>query len=91
MWLERFIIVVTSLSADYVPAAWGHYTPTFWDWATYLGTIGLFLTLLFIFIRVLPVISIARSGESRCRLPSRCDWNAAPSSVIFRFCERLNT
>jgi Ni/Fe-hydrogenase subunit HybB-like protein len=59
MWLERFVIVVISLSRDFVPSAWGMYYPTIWDWATYLGTIGLFLTLLFLFIRYLPVISIS--------------------------------
>ncbi len=63
MWLERFIIVVTSLHRDYVPGAWGMYYPTFWDWSTYFGTIGLFLCLLFLFIRVLPMISISEMRE----------------------------
>jgi Ni/Fe-hydrogenase subunit HybB-like protein len=58
MWLERFIIVVTSLHRDFLPSSWGMYYPTFWDWATYFGTIGLFLFLMLIFIRVLPLISI---------------------------------
>ncbi|MEQ8765025.1 MAG: hydrogenase, partial [Planctomycetota bacterium] len=58
MWLERFIIVVTSLHRDYLPSSWGMYTPTFWDWSLYLGTIGLFLTLFFLFIRFLPMINI---------------------------------
>jgi molybdopterin-containing oxidoreductase family membrane subunit len=58
MWLERFVIVVISLHRDFLPALWKMYSPTFWDWATYLGTIGLFVTLLFLFIRFLPVISI---------------------------------
>jgi molybdopterin-containing oxidoreductase family membrane subunit len=58
MWLERFVIVVTSLHRDFLPSSWGMYYPTVWDWATYVGTIGLFLTLLFLFIRVLPMISI---------------------------------
>jgi Ni/Fe-hydrogenase subunit HybB-like protein len=58
MWLERFIIVVTSLHRDFLPSSWGMYAGTFWDWATFLGTMGLFLTLLFLFIRFLPVISI---------------------------------
>jgi Ni/Fe-hydrogenase subunit HybB-like protein len=59
MWLERFIIVVTSLHRDFLPSSWGMYTPTRWDWATFAGTIGLFLTLLFLFIRFLPIISIS--------------------------------
>jgi Ni/Fe-hydrogenase subunit HybB-like protein len=58
MWLERFIIVVTSLSRDFLPSSWAMYYPTFYDWATYIGSIGLFLTLLFLFIRFLPMISI---------------------------------
>jgi Ni/Fe-hydrogenase subunit HybB-like protein len=58
MWLERFVIVVISLHRDFMPSAWGMYYPTRWDWATFVGTIGLFLTLLFLFIRFLPVISI---------------------------------
>jgi len=58
MWLERFVIVVTSLHRDFLPSSWGMYYPTRWDWATYIGTIGLFLTLFFLFIRFLPLISI---------------------------------
>ena len=66
MWLERFIIVVTSLHRDFLPSSWGMYNPTIWDWATFVGTIGLFLTLLFLFLRFLPMISIA---EMRAILP----------------------
>ncbi|MCE7984379.1 MAG: hydrogenase [Caldilinea sp. CFX5] len=63
MWLERFIIVVTSLSRDFLPSSWGYYAPTIWDWATFLGTIGLFTALIFLFVRVLPVISIFEMRE----------------------------
>ena len=59
MWLERFIIVITSLHRDFLTSSWGMYLPTFWDWATFIGTIGLFLALLFLFIRFLPMISIS--------------------------------
>jgi len=58
MWLERFIIVVTSLHRDFMPSSWGMYYPTKWDWAVYTGTIGLFLTLFLLFIRFLPALSI---------------------------------
>jgi Ni/Fe-hydrogenase subunit HybB-like protein len=58
MWLERFVIVVISLHRDFLPSSWAMYYPTRWDWATYVGTIGLFLTLLFLFLRFLPMISI---------------------------------
>ncbi len=58
MWLERYVIVVTSLHRDYLPSSWGMYGGTIWDYATFAGTIGLFLSLLYLFIRVLPMISI---------------------------------
>lgn len=63
MWLERFVIVVVSLHRDYLPSSWDMYVPTFWDWATYIGTMGLFASLLFIFIRLLPMISIFEMRE----------------------------
>jgi Ni/Fe-hydrogenase subunit HybB-like protein len=63
MWLERFVIVVTSLTRDFVPSSWGMYYPTIWDWSTYIGTMGLFLTLMFLFIRILPAISIFEMRE----------------------------
>jgi Ni/Fe-hydrogenase subunit HybB-like protein len=66
MWLERFVIIVTSLHRDYLPSSWGMYSPTFWDWATFLGTIGLFFSLMFLFLRFLPMISIS---EMRALLP----------------------
>ena len=66
MWLERYVIIVVSLSRDYVPSAWGYYWPTIWDVATYVGTIGLFFFLFFLFIRSMPMISIF---EVRTLLP----------------------
>jgi molybdopterin-containing oxidoreductase family membrane subunit len=66
MWLERFIIIVVSLHRDFLPSSWGMFYPTRWDWGMYLGSIGLFLTLLFLFIRILPMISIF---EMRTILP----------------------
>ncbi|MDR3746961.1 MAG: polysulfide reductase NrfD [Acidobacteriota bacterium] len=66
MWLERFVIIVTSLSRDFLPSSWGHYTPTRWDYATYAGTLGFFAVAIFIFIRIMPAISIF---EMRMLLP----------------------
>ena len=66
MWLERFVIVVLSLHRDFLTSSWGMYYPTRWDWMTYIGTIGLFLALIFLFVRVLPMISIF---EMRTLLP----------------------
>ena len=63
MWLERFVIVVMSLHRDFVPAAWGMYIPTVWDWGTYIGTIGLFLTFIFLFVRFLPAIAVSEMKE----------------------------
>ena len=67
MWLERFVIIVTSLHRDFLPSSWGMYRPSFWDFSTYFGTIGLFLALLFLFLRFLPMISIY---EMRTILPA---------------------
>ena len=63
MWIERFVIVVQSLHHDFVPSSWKMFYPTIWDWATLLGSIGLFLTLQFLFIRYIPMISISESRE----------------------------
>jgi Ni/Fe-hydrogenase subunit HybB-like protein len=63
MWLERFVIVVTSLHRDFLPSAWGLYIPTVWDWSTYIGTIGFFLALMFLFIRFIPAISMFEERE----------------------------
>jgi Ni/Fe-hydrogenase subunit HybB-like protein len=66
MWLERFIIVVVSLSRDFLTSSFGMYYPTRWDWMTFIGTIGLFLCAMFLFVRILPMISIF---EMRTLLP----------------------
>ena len=66
MWLERYVIIVTSLHRDFLPSSWGLYAGTRWDWAAFVGTLGLFLTLLFLFVRFLPAISIF---EMRTLLP----------------------
>ena len=58
MWLERFVIVVTSLHRDFLVSSWNMYYPTFWDWTTFLGSIALFITLFLTFIRLLPSISM---------------------------------
>jgi len=58
MWLERYIIIVVSLHRDFLPSSWGMYAGTIYDWSMLFGSMGLFLTLLFLFIRYLPMISI---------------------------------
>jgi molybdopterin-containing oxidoreductase family membrane subunit len=66
MWFERFVIVVTSLTRDYLPSSWGTYRATKWDYATFLGTLGLFTFLFLLFVRFLPMIPMS---ELRMMLP----------------------
>jgi molybdopterin-containing oxidoreductase family membrane subunit len=66
MWLERFVIIPESLHRDFLPSSWGMYHGTIWDWSMYIGSIGLFFFLLFLFLRFLPMISIF---EMRTMLP----------------------
>jgi molybdopterin-containing oxidoreductase family membrane subunit len=58
MWLERFVIVPTSLHRDFLPSSWGMYWPTIWDWGMFIGTMGFFLFLMILFVRFLPMIPI---------------------------------
>jgi len=59
MWFERFVIVVSSLHRDYIPANWSYYSPTKVDVLTFVGTFGLFMVLFLLFIRFLPLIAIS--------------------------------
>jgi molybdopterin-containing oxidoreductase family membrane subunit len=59
MWFERFVIVVTSLHRDYLPSSWGYYIPSLIDVGILIGSFGLFFTLTLLFVRTLPVVSIA--------------------------------
>ena len=58
MWFERFVIIPMSLHRDFLPGSWGMYKPTRWDFSTFFGSIGLFLALMFLFVRVLPAIAM---------------------------------
>ena len=64
MWLERFVIVVVSLHRDYLPSSSNTYAATLWDYATFFGSMGLFATLLLLFLRFLPAISMAEMREA---------------------------
>jgi len=64
MWLERFVIFVVSLTADFLPSSWADYVSTFWDWSLFIGSLGLFSTLFFVFIRLLPSIATAETKET---------------------------
>ncbi len=59
MWFERFVIVVTSLSRDYLPSSWGFYVPSIYDIGILIGSFGLFFTLLLLFVKSMPVVSIS--------------------------------
>jgi molybdopterin-containing oxidoreductase family membrane subunit len=59
MWFERFVIIVTSLHRDFLPSSWGYFRPTAVDILTFVGSIGLFLTLFLLFARFLPIIAIS--------------------------------
>src|SRR6185437_4344583 len=63
MWQERFVFGTSATEHNYMPSYWGVFFPTFWDWATLAGTIGLFLTLFFLFLRFVPIVSIAEMRE----------------------------
>ena len=59
MWFERFVIIVTSLHREYLPAGWVMYSPTMVEIGIFLGSFGLFFTCFFLFSKFLPVINIA--------------------------------
>ncbi|MCD8481874.1 MAG: polysulfide reductase NrfD [Verrucomicrobia bacterium] len=59
MWFERFVITVTSLANDFLPANWDYYSPTAVDIFTFFGTFGLFSVLFLLFIRFLPLLAFA--------------------------------
>lgn len=68
MWIERFVIVVDSLTQDYMPSAWNGYSPSVWDIATYAGTFGLFLFMMFLFVRFLPMIPAFEVNEGIAKM-----------------------
>jgi hypothetical protein len=59
MWFERFVIIVTSLHRDFLPSSWAMYTPTWVEFGMFVGTLGLFFTLFFLFAKFWPVVAIA--------------------------------
>jgi len=69
MWLERYMLLVTSLSHDFLPSSWSHYAPTAWDWMTLFGSVGVFACLFLLFLRLLPAVSMAEMRAQRLRQP----------------------
>lgn len=58
MWLERIMLVVSSLYEGFLPSAWGHFAGTLWDYLTLLGSAGMATAGFFLFLRYLPVIAV---------------------------------
>ena len=75
MWLERFIIVITSLHRDFLPTSWAMYYPTWWDIATLAGSFGLFFTLFCLFVRFLPMVAMSEVK------PVQVPAHGAPAAV----------
>ena len=76
MWFERYVIIVTSIHRDYLPAAWSMHYPSHIDIGVYIGTIGIFFVFYLLFARFFPVLPIAElktilksSGESYKNAP----------------------
>jgi len=59
MWFERFVIVVSSLSRDFLPSSWAYYKPTWVDILTLVGSFGLFFSLFLLFVRFLPIVALS--------------------------------
>ena len=59
MWFERFVIIVTSLAQDFLPSSWGHYTPSWVEIWTFIGTFGIFLSLFLLFMKFLPMVAMS--------------------------------
>ena len=64
MWFERFVIVCTSLSRDYLPSAWAYFRPTWVDWSMLIGSFGLFFTLFLLFCRLMPIINMSETKST---------------------------
>ncbi len=64
MWLERYMLLVTSLYRDWLESSVGIFVPTFWDWGVFFGLVGLFLTSFLLFVRLLPVIAAFEVKEA---------------------------
>jgi molybdopterin-containing oxidoreductase family membrane subunit len=59
MWLERYMIITTSLHRDFLPSSWGMFQPTIYDYLTFFGSIGVFLVAFLLFARLLPMMSMS--------------------------------
>jgi molybdopterin-containing oxidoreductase family membrane subunit len=58
MWLERILIIWNTLSHDYLPSMWRLFIPTVWDWISTIGSLGLFVLMFLVFVRLIPAVSM---------------------------------
>jgi len=79
MWFERFVIIVTSLAQDFLPSSWGHYSPSWVEIWTFIGTFGIFLSLFLLFMRFLPMIAMS---EVKIVLPEADPHKHVPDSHV---------
>jgi Ni/Fe-hydrogenase subunit HybB-like protein len=75
MWCERFIIIVTSLTQDFLPSSWDLYSPTWVDWSIYIGTLGLFSTLFLLFLKFVPAVAVSEVKELQLELKHAAHHN----------------
>jgi molybdopterin-containing oxidoreductase family membrane subunit len=63
MWYERFVIIVGSIAHDFIPYAWGIYSPNWVELGLMVGSFSIFFLLFLLFVKFAPVISIAEVKE----------------------------
>jgi molybdopterin-containing oxidoreductase family membrane subunit len=68
MWVERYVIVVTSLTRDFLPSSWQNVLPTWVDFGILFGSLGLFFAMMFLFVRLLPLMTIFEVQELKYEL-----------------------
>jgi len=78
MWLERFVIIPVGLHRDFLPSSWGLYIPTIWDWGMFLGTIGFFTFMMFLFVRFVPSINMFEMKDLLNRMRGHRPESHAP-------------
>jgi molybdopterin-containing oxidoreductase family membrane subunit len=68
MWLERFLIIVSSLNRDFLPSSWHLYVPTLVDLGILAGSVGLFALLMLLFLRFVPLVALSEVKQLRHEL-----------------------
>jgi molybdopterin-containing oxidoreductase family membrane subunit len=64
MWYERFVIIIGGVAHDFIPHAWGSYSPSAIEWGIMLGSFCLFFFLFFLFVKHLPSVSMTEMKET---------------------------